>query len=111
MKTATNRLQDLARAPADTPVLLDVPEFGQANLMGSFMRGRAATTVSGEAAWSKVRGARLAIVPHYLPAMYAMKFVVCRALMQPRSSHFNSTWETIRRCTISVGPKVRTERR
>ncbi len=63
LKIAANRLQDLARAPAGTPVLLDIPEFGQANLMESFVRGRAATTVSGEAAWSRVRGANLAIVP------------------------------------------------
>jgi hypothetical protein len=63
LKTATSRLQDLARAPVDTPVLLDVPEYGQANLMESFIRGRATTTVSGEAAWDRIRGASLAIVP------------------------------------------------
>jgi hypothetical protein len=63
LKTATIRLQELARAPADTPVLLDVPELGQTNLMASFMRGRTATTVSGEAAWTRVRGSDLAVVP------------------------------------------------
>ena len=63
LKTATGRLQDLARAVVDAPVLLDVPEYGQANLMESFIRGRATTTVSGEAAWDRIRGASLAIVP------------------------------------------------
>jgi hypothetical protein len=54
--TAVNRLQELARAPADTSILLDVPEFGQTTLMASFTRGRTATTVSGDSAVSRVRG-------------------------------------------------------
>jgi hypothetical protein len=63
LQKATTRLQDLVRAPANTPVLLDVPELGQANLMASFVRGRPATTVTGEAGWSRLRGAGLPIVP------------------------------------------------
>ena len=63
LKTATIRLLELARAPADIPALLDVPELGQANLMASFMRGRTATTVSGEAAWTRVRGSGFRLAP------------------------------------------------
>ncbi len=55
LKTAVVRLQELAHMPADTPVLLDVPEFGQATLIASFTRGRTATTVSGEAAWNGIQ--------------------------------------------------------